>query len=456
MSEFDNAQPDGSSHIYAGSSQILEPDCLVCHAFSETHQSQKVALYDVDDGTDPRTYFSQTSEEVSAQIPAQGAPLSDHCLSCHGDGVPASLPTTGDNTQASPFINSGGVTGTLVLNGGDTSLWTNAGHNNATAIGCVGCHVGHGSTAPSLLDPDPPVFTVSSPAETDDYYTNFCINCHDADGPAVDIAAEFNTGTDYVVIGGMNGQTNNQRHDVTGASPPAVGCPDCHRPHTDNDTNRVRNPDTGAVLPTYSISTTGGSGSWSGMNYDLGGNLDPSNPEGGGSVTEPDYIQFCLVCHDGTPAGNSAVAFDVGSSYFGSRGGKQHGNGEGGDGSSTAKGTLKPPWTTQADYDLGLDPSAPYAAMNCSTCHGPHGTGNIYNLRTSITVGGQPMSTGGKPGSDFESIVTTTYTLPDNGSGQEKDVYGAWCTFCHNMNAHADVTEVSNCNSGHRHGGNNF
>jgi hypothetical protein len=57
MTEFDHPRPgtqtpgdpDESSHIYAGSSAILEPDCLVCHAFDETHQLQKVALYDLDD-----------------------------------------------------------------------------------------------------------------------------------------------------------------------------------------------------------------------------------------------------------------------------------------------------------------------------------------------------------------------------------------------------------------------
>ena len=118
-------------------------------------------------------------------------------------------------------------------------------------------------------------------------------------------------------------------------------------------------------------------------------------------------------------------------------------------------GGLSQQRTAQSGNTLGIAGMALALAITFGSA-AANGTGNIYNLRESITVGGQPMSTGGKPGSDFENIVTTTYTLPDNGSGQEKDVYGAWCTFCHNMNAHADVTEVSNCNSGHRHGGNNF
>ncbi len=414
-----------------------------------------MTLYDLDDSpsANPRTTYSQASDEISAQIPAQGAPLSQHCVSCHGDGTPTFLPTGGsDNTQSSPFINSGPVTGTLVLNGGDTTVWDNAGHNNSTTIGCVGCHVGHGSTAASLLDPDPPVFTINTPAETDDYFTNFCINCHDADGPSgANIAAEFmfplvdGTGANYVVTG-MNSQTNNQRHDVTGASPPAVGCPDCHSPHADNATNPVRNPETGAALVSYNPA-----------NY--GGGSDPTKPEGNlGAPGELDYIQFCLVCHDGTPVGDSVAAYDIASSYLG---GKQHGNGNGSTGTKIGKGNLKPPWTTAADYALGQDPANNYAALNCTTCHGPHGTGNIYSLRESITVGETPMEIGSDdadgqyPKPTFSGF---TYTLPLDVDGKQfKDGYGAWCTFCHNMNSgHTGVTEASTCNSGHRHGGNNF
>jgi predicted CXXCH cytochrome family protein len=448
-----------SSHITGGSSVVTQADCEVCHDF-DTHEQQFVTVFDVDDATFTTT-FAQETAEVPATDPGEGAAMSPHCQSCHADGNAAALAGGApEQTPTSPFT---GSQAPLVLNAGDTSLWDNAGHNrpiNPPLNGCVGCHSGHGSAQNNLLT-SAPVFPTG--AQGSIFATDFCIKCHDSDGPSSwDIAAEFDTGTNYQVTG-MNGAANNQRHDVILAdqtySSSAIGCGDCHLPHVDNSTDKVRNPETGVVLPTYSgTDTTQGSGSWNGVSYDAGGNLDPANPEGGGSVTEPDYIQFCLVCHDGTPPAGSGVNLgsspDISADYA-SRG-KQHGTGEGGSGSSTAKGTLKPPWTTQADYDAGLDPSAPYAALNCSTCHGPHGTGNIYNLRTSITVGGQPMSTGGKPGSDFENIVTTNYILPDNGSGQEFDVYGAWCTFCHNMNSHADVDETSKCNSGHKHGGNNF
>ena len=364
-------------------------------------------------------------------------------------------------TPTSPFTGSGAP---LVLNGGDTTLWTNAGHNRpstAPLVGCVGCHAGHGSAQNSLLTAAPEFPTGATPSV---FATDFCIKCHDAGGPSsFNIAAEFDTGTNYQVSG-MNGANNNQRHDVILADQTyagsAITCKDCHAPHVDNASDPVRNPETGVVLPTYSgTDTTQGSGSWNGIDYAQAGNLDPANPQGAGAIAEPDYIQFCLVCHDGTAPSasvNLGSQPDIAGSYLTSRGGKQHGNGEAGTGSGSGKGNLKPPWTTQADYDLGLDPPEPYAALNCNTCHGAHGTGNIYNLLESINVAGVQMSVGGEPGSEFESLNSSTYVLPLDAGNQTSDRFGAWCTFCHNMNAHAGVDETSSCNSGHRHGGNNF
>jgi hypothetical protein len=457
MSEFDNALPDGSSHIYAGSGSIQEADCLVCHAFSETHQQQLVALYDVDDVTEPRTYFSQTDDEVSAQIPAQGAPLSDHCLSCHGDGVPASLPTTGDNTQASPFINSGGVTGTLVLNGGDTSLWTSASHNGAGTIGCVGCHVGHGSTEQALLNPNAPAFPAG--ADPSDFDTNFCIDCHDADGPsAKNVATNFEYPTETVT--GVNRDFEalmNNRHDVrlddkqySGAS---IACKDCHLPHADNAANPVRNPDDGSLIPPYSINS-----SFNGTPYASGSNLDPLNPAGkpGNGYVEPDNIAFCLVCHDGTlPAGSgasmgAAPTLNMEAMWFTDRNHDVHGIA---DGNGAGQGYLKYPWTPNGATS---DITEGYAAMNCTTCHDAHGSGNIFNLRTSITVAGEVMTTGGWTGDTIGQTQVTEYFLPNNGTdGQDMYFWGAWCSFCHQMESH-NRSETAACNTGHKHGGGNF
>ena len=102
------------------------------------------------------------------------------------------------------------------------------------------------------------------------------------------------------------------------------------------------------------------------------------------------------------------------------------------------KGNLKPPWNTQATYEAGDDPSNVYAALNCTICHGAHGTGNIYNLRESITVAGVVMSTGCPGGatpdtadddpacidSEFATIEGTSYTLPVNGGSQTNYLTG--------------------------------
>lgn len=205
--------------------------------------------------------------------------------------------------------------------------------------------------------------------------------------------------------------------------------------------------------------------------------LDPTNPLGGATyptpVPEPDYIEFCLVCHDGTtPPGvtmspnmlNMAVSYSTND---------QHGRKEGRN--SPSRGYLKQPWANQADYDAGSQPgggSGTYAALNCTLCHGPHGSGNIFNLRTSITVNGTQMTVGGKDafkdpnlcerrcgGTDideeFPDFGQPTYFLPVNAQGDQEELgWGAWCTFCHEP-SHGTSDGLA-CQASHLHGGTNF
>jgi hypothetical protein len=286
----------------------------------------------------------------------------------------------------------------------------------------------------------------------------------------------------------------NQRHDVivadqqySTADPEgslAFDCGDCHSPHEDASqqivdpgggfvvqNNPVVNPDTGAALQVYSINNTYVGDATSFTYYDgtdSWPDLDPTNPEGGSLIREPDYIEFCLVCHDGTtPPGvtMSPNMLNMADSY---RLNDQHGRLEGR--SSPSRGYLKPPWTTQANYDSG-SPTQPgggdgtYAALNCTLCHGPHGSGNIFNLRTSITVNGTPMTVGGREAFMDPNLCTrqcgnidnslpefgsTTYFLPV----QEDLAWGAWCTFCHEP-SHG-TSDGTGCQSGHLHGGGNF
>jgi predicted CXXCH cytochrome family protein len=125
---------------------------------------------------------------------------------------------------------------------------------------------------------------------------------------------------------------------------------------------------------------------------------------------------------------------------------------------ATTKGWLKYPFTdappvpAPAEY---LDGTTPYAALNCTTCHGPHGGENIYNLRSSITVAGVQMTTGGT--NAFETFRgLTTYELPLGRNGTQENLgWGAWCSFCHDVNH--DTRDGTGCQSSHLHGaGGNF
>ena len=69
---------------------------------------------------------------------------------------------------------------------------------------------------------------------------------------------------------------------------------------------------------------------------------------------------------------------------------------------------------------------------------------------TGDTVGGT-VASGGAVARQGETV----YFLPDMGSGQNDHNWGAWCSFCHQMEAHGRDESV-NCTSGHMHGGGKF
>jgi predicted CXXCH cytochrome family protein len=202
------------------------------------------------------------------------------------------------------------------------------------------------------------------------------------------------------------------------------------------------------------------------------------------TAPEPDMITFCLVCHDedGTidppdaPPGvtMSPNLVNIAAAY---RDNDQHGRL---DGTGGGNGLMKAPWQdivangdgTWANAELDF----PYAALQCNTCHDGHGSDNIYHLKTSITVRGQVMSVGGGPGSGLEaspftaasdhSPGDTEYFLPcfigntqvscsEPGSTQDTLKWGAWCTFCHDMQTHGQTEDVT-CRTGHRHGAGAF
>jgi hypothetical protein len=458
-----------SSHIK--NAPVTPEDCEVCHDQSTHQDAQTVRLWDVDDGV---TSFPQATAGAPTTDTGEGEPFAGNCLSCHDDGFASSLDTDGGlgsptpgQTQTSPFSESAqapDITPTALA-------WTDASHNRTIAefgatapITCVGngtngCHgSGHGSNQEKLWAP------ANDPAIT---ATDFCLNCHDGSlPPALDIAAEFAAANSQQYIGGDAYATVNGRHDVLAAdqawSGAEVTCKDCHSPHILNNSEQVHNPDTRASLDTYRttnsysyVSPIDGAVT---LNYDsgtnnggLGPDFNPTKPMDIPSwPDQPDHVEFCLTCHDGTtPPGvvMPGTMLNIADTY---RTIDQHGNLIGT--SSASRGYLKPPWVDISAYPPPAQPPRAYAALPCTYCHAPHGAGNIYNLRTEVTVAGQVMTVGGV--NAFPGESGPTYTLPLNGTEQEQFGWGAWCTFCHEPSH--DTKDGLGCQSGHTHGGGNF
>lgn len=434
-----------SSHIGppgSGSSTVTEPDCLVCHDQTGHSTDAIVGVKDLDTGA----IHNQLTAGAPTTDPAEGEQFEGHCLSCHDDGSADSLPASGsDQTATSPFTGSGAPP---II---DEIAWASAAHNRSTApiVSCVGgCHgSGHGSEQLKLLSP-----AIGPTASAAD----FCFNCHDADGPSsIDIQAQFAPApADRQYVTGPAYDTVNNQHDVLPSeqafSGSSIACSNCHDPHANNNANPVANLDTGSPLSTYSPTN-----STAGFTYGTAGDIDAVDPLTTG-WQETDYVEFCLTCHDGTaPAGLTmpATMLNIATTWATS----QHGAGSN---RSTQKGWLKYPFSNisqtvpaPVDHDDG---ATPYSALNCTTCHGAHGSENIYNLRSSITVAGVQMTVGATYAWE-EAILgaqfgSTTYDLPiDSKSGtQEALGWGAWCTFCHDVNH--DTKDGFGCQSSHIHG----
>jgi predicted CXXCH cytochrome family protein len=176
------------------------------------------------------------------------------------------------------------------------------------------------------------------------------------------------------------------------------------------------------------------------------------------SPPAPDYVGFCLTCHDGSaPAGAEAAnnLENVAAHYLGN---DQHGAQEC---CSSNNGYLKSVWNPNAG--AGNDHTTPYAALQCTTCHDQHGTNNIYHLKQSITVNGQQMT--------IYDGTTTDYTLPCLDTDERTVIpctqanatqyyrhWAAYCSFCHVHTNHnyPPNNEDTTCSAAHVHGGSNF
>jgi hypothetical protein len=442
-------------------------------------------VLDADDGV---TVYIQPNA-VNQLNSGEGEAFAPHCLSCHdSDGAQALAGGNPDQTPSSPFIGSGAP---KVI---DDAAWAAAAHNRPwndgaepSPVTCVGdgsngCHSsGHGSEKLNLLGPNPD--TAASSPQFSEQREGQCLNCHDGSVATntknlrLIFPDPWTAG--YQTESG-SGALSNQRHDVlyedqqynADVDPTPRGvvtCIDCHDPHVNNSDEPVIDPDDpnrSAFTQTYSV---GGSYADDGYPFDYasgGSDLNPVDPEGsiGGPYSDLDYIQFCLTCHDGTvPAGvvleqNPPTRSRMVNIAYAYAEKDVHGAQAASFGSSLNKGGMWQPWVTAADEAAGLDPTAPYAAMNCNTCHDAHGSENIFNLRSSINIGGMDLEVGGNGNLDEPHYNgSTTYILPEIGGTQEDHYWGAWCTFCHKIDSgHASKIETDSCQNGHMHGGGAF
>jgi len=233
----------------------------------------------------------------------------------------------------------------------------------------------------------------------------------------------------------------NQRHDIsyydqnTYNAGAKIECDDCHNPHINNDDydfstkSRIADPDgtTSNFTSKYATSNTYGGNSYRSAATDL-------DPSFGNNL--PDFVAYCLACHDNDSLpssvswGTAGATKDIDSVYFSLN---QHGSVNG---YAAGYGTLKPPWQNG---------SYPYAALNCTDCHEPHGSDGLYHLKTSIVINGTTLTTGGS----LTEYVVINNNYGNSGTGGS---YIGWCSFCHDISSHKN-TSCGNC---HDHGDSRF
>ena len=374
-----------SHHVQvAPADSIPDSDCIACHDMSE-HQQGSVRLKNADA---PAVVYALSGDPSTSATEA--AKLTDFCLACHDpDGAGGSVPF------------SDGVNSPII----DAAAWATSSHDLALPVagcygdGSFGCHAsGHGSEKAMLLAPANVAPTGPANAEQEE---GFCLNCHDSDGPAAaDVASGYASAPLWVQepVAPNDNLNLNDRHDVDHASQSQSGakieCVDCHDPHTataaqpwvtDPDPTDGRVPGTGQVY-----------------------NLTDAASE------------FCIDCHDGsygpdiTPP--SSVLDDIRTSWPASQMG------------SPGSGTTR--------YD--------FSPVPCLDCHGPHATGNLFNLKIVITdTGGTPVASDGGAG----------YTVTTNGTSTPHTNGYDWCNTCH---TNSMGQNQSNCFRCHVHADRRF
>lgn len=391
---------------YATEADIPDAQCEVCHD-QTSHQNGTVELRNVDTGTTVVLTGDPASDA------AEATKLSAFCLACHdADGAAGAVPFA---DGAMPAVI-------------DTTVWSAASHGQAAAVagcygnGAFGCHgSGHGSMKTSLLAPYGVAATAPAYAEQEE---GFCLNCHDADGPAAtDMEARYALPVNWVdQATGLNANLNlNDRHDVQQAvqaiSGAVVECVDCHDPHGDTTAQPWRSDPDPANVPTITAMSA--------------------------------YSRFCLDCHDGTyapgvtPPTNALVNIDTAWSTV-----DVMGQMTGGPQLSTQTGA----WTAGA-------------VMECYDCHDPHPVPTYSGAYAATSLFGLIAPVFGPAGEPLEGWSDTagdwtltaysysTVSNPNKNPTPDADNGGVWCNTCH---ARDGMIGKDNCTECHAHGTGKF
>lgn len=155
-------------------------------------------------------------------------------------------------------------------------------------------------------------------------------------------------------------------------------------------------------------------------------------PASGGELVGeqiPDYVSFCLQCHDntwaadGSVSGPSVAIKNVAEGYLDPRV-DEHGAASG-----SGNSTLRGPYASYGST-TGVAP------LPCTECHNPHGGDGIYNLRTLTNQYGR-------------EITLTSENIDTNEVAH-------WCSHCHDNPMNQLGSNKGKCFDCHKHGGGKF
>ena len=401
QTEHGNTNVDSDSYVLPG-------PCTECHTTHDSQNDVSVA----------------TGGPNDALLLNTGNAL---CTGCHVDNGTGSVP------KNPPRDDWGGKAVYDASAHGTASAKTNP-DTQKDLPDCVSCHSPHG-----LDNGGSPYLKLCANKQED-----ICYACHDVSGPAArDILSKM--GGTSSTSSAYSGATHyfNGRHDFTDADQSASACSlecvNCHNPHRNKSTFTASSSSKFIDPSTYgSVSgDTNYTTAYTTANYSGQGVYDPTF-----GATVPDYIEFCLVCHEPSATLPTGVVFsgspDI-TEIDWSSSGDQHG---GADGSGVGRGYLKSQLASDPGYVVGYtgndyrNDANDYYPMICTDCHDPHGTSNnLFLIKSTIN---------GKTG-----ISWTDGTL----------LYGKVCYACHiGRGSHSSrINDTATCNrSSHAHDNGGF